>query len=74
MLRCLSLLILMAFCLPAWSVEAKKDEPVKEALKVGDALPDLITTDENGQALKLASFKDKSGVVLFFYPKAFTGG
>ncbi len=74
MLRCLSLLFLAALCLPAWSAEAKKDEPVKEALKVGDVLPELTTTDENGQALKLSSFKGKSGVVIFFYPKAFTGG
>ena len=41
---------------------------------MGEVLPELTTTDENGQALKLASFKGKSGVVIFFYPKAFTGG
>lgn len=74
MIRCIPLLLLTALCLPAWGEEAKKEEPLKEAQKVGEALPDLTTTDENGKALKLSTFKGQSGVVLFFYPKAFTGG
>ena len=48
-----------------------------EAVKypqVGDAAPDVTATDESGNAVKLSSFKDKSGVVIFFFPKAFTGG
>jgi peroxiredoxin len=41
---------------------------------VGDAAPDVTATDESGNAVKLSSFKDKSGVIIFFFPKAFTGG
>jgi hypothetical protein len=48
-------------------------ESVKE-LKPGDAAPDVTATDESGKEVKLSSFKDKSGVVIFFFPKAFTGG
>ena len=46
----------------------------KEGLKVSDPLPELSAKDENGKDLKLTSFKGAQGVVLFFYPKAFTGG
>lgn len=45
-----------------------------EVLKVGDAAPDVSAIDEAGNAVKLASFKGKNGVVVFFYPKADTPG
>jgi len=47
-------------------------EAVKE-LKVGDPAPDVTATDESGNSVKLSSFKDKQGILIFFFPKAFTG-
>jgi peroxiredoxin len=43
-------------------------------LKPGDPAPDVTATDEAGNKVALSSFKDKEGVVIFFFPKAFTGG
>jgi peroxiredoxin len=45
-----------------------------EAVKPGDPAPDVTATDEAGNKVALSSFKDKEGVVIFFFPKAFTGG
>ena len=44
------------------------------ALKPGDAVPPMTSTDETGKQIELASFKGKEGLVIFFFPKAFTGG
>lgn len=43
-------------------------------LKAGDAAPDAGAVDETGKEVKLASFKGKSGVVVFFFPRADTPG
>ena len=45
-----------------------------EALKVGDKPPDAGAPDENGKEIKLSSFVGRSGVVVYFYPKASTPG
>ena len=42
-------------------------------LKVGDAAPDFSATDQNGRPVQLKDFRGKR-VVLWFYPKANTGG
>ena len=42
-------------------------------LKVGDKAPAFTLTDQNGKKVKLADFKGKR-VLLYFYPKALTGG
>lgn len=55
------------------SVRIFGGEAVSE-LKVGDAAPDVTATDEGGKEVKLSSFKDKQGLLIFFFPKAFTGG
>lgn len=40
-----------------------------------DALaPDISATNEEGQSVRLASFRDRSALVLFFFPRAFTPG
>jgi len=44
------------------------------ATKPGDAVPDVGAVDETGKEVKLSSFKDKNGIVLFFFPKADTPG
>lgn len=43
-------------------------------LKIGDNAPDFEAPDENGKKIKLSDFKDKTNVVLYFYPKAETPG
>ena len=42
-------------------------------LKPGDPAPDFNTTDHEGKALKLRDLRGKK-VVLWFFPKADTGG
>lgn len=43
------------------------------ALEVGRKAPDFALPDEDGNVVKLSSFKGKR-VVVFFYPKANTSG
>ncbi len=38
-------------------------------LKVGDKAPDFELKDQNGRAVRLSEFYDRSSVVLYFYPK-----
>jgi peroxiredoxin Q/BCP len=43
-------------------------------LKVGDKAPDFSLPGSDGKTYTLADFKGKKGVVLAWFPKAFTGG
>jgi peroxiredoxin Q/BCP len=43
-------------------------------VKEGDAAPDFTLTSDDGKQVKLSDYKGKSNVVLYFYPKDFTGG
>lgn len=43
-------------------------------LKVGTQAPQFTATLEDGSTFDLASFKGEKNVVLYFYPKDFTGG
>jgi peroxiredoxin len=45
-----------------------------EGAKVGDPVPDISAPDENGKDVKLADFKGKHGLIIFFYPRADTPG
>lgn len=40
---------------------------------VGDEAPDFELRDQNGQRVRLSSYRDAKNVVLVFYPLAFTG-
>src|SRR5271168_3825243 len=42
--------------------------------KAGDTAPQFTGTDQNGQDFKLADLVGKKIVLLYFYPKDFTGG
>jgi cytochrome oxidase Cu insertion factor (SCO1/SenC/PrrC family) len=42
--------------------------------KVGDVAPDFTLRDQNGDPVKLSSFRGKQNVALAFYIFAFTGG
>jgi len=43
--------------------------PVDQAVGVGDLAPDFTLPSATGEMVSLASFRGKSEVVLFFYPK-----
>ncbi|NAY82229.1 MAG: redoxin domain-containing protein [Thaumarchaeota archaeon] len=42
-------------------------------LKIGDEAPDFELQNQNGDVVKLSSFRGKT-VVIYFYPKDFTTG
>ena len=42
--------------------------------KAGDAAPQFEGQDQDGKTIKLADFAGKKIVLLYFYPKDFTGG
>lgn len=44
------------------------------SLKEGAKAPDFTADDQNGEPVKLSSFKGKKQVVLYFYPKDMTPG
>ncbi len=60
-------LIIASFFLSA-SVRADK------VLKEGDVAPEFTLPGSDGKQYSLSSFRDKSFVVIAFFPKAFTGG
>ena len=43
-------------------------------LKIGQAAPDFIASDQDGKIYQLSQFEGRQNVVLAFYPKDFTGG
>jgi thioredoxin-dependent peroxiredoxin len=43
-------------------------------IKEGNKAPDFSAADQNGNKVKLSSFKGKKNVVLYFYPKDMTPG
>ncbi len=43
-------------------------------IKEGNKAPDFSAADQNGNKIKLSSFKGKKNVVLYFYPKDMTPG
>ncbi len=55
---------LLALAAPAFAGE----------LKVGDQAPNFKLTGSDGKTYELSDFKGKKGVVIAWYPKAFTGG
>ena len=48
--------------------------PPKTHLKVGDRAPDFTLASIAGTSVSLKDFKGRKGVVLAFFPAAFTGG
>ncbi len=63
---------MLGFALAAFAQNAPK--PPSTHLKVGDAAPEFVLNDTDGNTVKLSDFKGKKNVVLAFYVLAFTGG
>lgn len=60
-------ILLASFCLAATSLFA-------EMPKAGDTAPAFTGLDQDGKTVALADFAGKKNVLLYFYPKDFTGG
>lgn len=59
----------------AGSAAAQAPAPPKTHLKVGDVAPDFkVPTTTAAKSFQLSDYKGKSGVVVAFFPAAFTGG
>jgi thioredoxin-dependent peroxiredoxin len=43
-------------------------------IKAGDKAPDFTLTDTKGEKVTLSKQLENGPVILFFFPKAFTGG
>jgi cytochrome oxidase Cu insertion factor (SCO1/SenC/PrrC family) len=72
-------ILALAFAVPQagyqlWAQNDKKEAPPAPSLKVGDEAPDFEMPDQNGNKVKLSSFRGKKNVALAFYIFAFTGG
>lgn len=55
-------------------MQAQAPAPPKTHLKVGDDAPDFSVPTTMGKPFKLSDYKGKNGVVVAFFPAAFTGG
>ena len=53
---------------------AQAPAPPKTHLKVGDMAPDFTLVSTANKPIAFSDFKGKKGVVLAFFPAAFTGG
>ena len=72
------LAISMVFSPPRWVPGASCVEaaapPQARAPAVGDEAPDFELVDQEGEKVRLSSFRGRKKVVLAFYVLAFTGG
>jgi peroxiredoxin Q/BCP len=50
------------------------EETNRPLLSEGDTAPDFTFEDNNGKIVKLSDSRDKSNLILYFYPKDFTPG
>jgi thioredoxin-dependent peroxiredoxin len=55
-------------------LSALSAEEAVTPLAAGANLPKLSATNQNGAAVDLCGFKGQKGLVIFFFPKAFTPG
>ena len=68
-------LIALSLGLMASSAQAQAPAaPPKTHLKVGDTAPEFTVASVAGKPVSLKDFKGTKGVVLAFFPAAFTGG
>jgi peroxiredoxin Q/BCP len=55
-------------------VRAEKKEEAAAGPKVGDKAPEFTAKDQDGKDVSLKDFAGKKAVILWFFPKAMTGG
>lgn len=46
----------------------------KRQVQVGDSAPDFSLPTQDGKSVRLSDFREKSAIILYFYPKDDTGG
>ncbi len=78
MLFCILTLAFFSLALPA-KVAAKPEKKAAEkqevsGLELGAELPELQVTNQDGEKVPLAAAEGDQYVLVFFYPKAMTGG
>jgi peroxiredoxin Q/BCP len=56
------------------NVVTRRIVPSRETLRAGDIAPDFELPASNGRTYRLSGFRDRSVVVLAWFPAAFTGG
>ena len=69
-----SLFLATAALSTTFAMQAQTVAPPKTHLKVGDEAPDFSVPTTQGKTFKLSDYKGKNGVVVAFFPAAFTGG
>ena len=46
----------------------------QDDVSIGEALPDVSLPAHDGSSVKLSDYRGSKAIVLFYYPKAHTGG
>jgi peroxiredoxin Q/BCP len=54
--------------------KAPESKKAKNALGVGDKLPNIALQDEDGNSINIVDITSEKGIILFAYPKASTPG
>lgn len=70
----MKLLAILLFCFGLSVVAGNGRSAEAAELKVGDKAPDFELPGTDGKTYKLSNFKGKKAVVVFWFPKAKTGG
>ena len=70
----LAVFLLGLSCTPHLFAEEKVKSDEQKGLKVGDVAPDFEMKGSDGKDYKLSDYKDKSAVIVAWYPKALTPG
>ena len=70
----MKLIAILMFCFGLAVVVGNGGIAQAAELKVGDKAPGFELPGTDGKTYKLSSFKGKKAVVVFWYPKAKTGG
>ena len=70
----LALAVLLGLACFARAAEEDTSKPADGPPKVGAAAPDFELKGSDGKMYKLSDFKGKQGVIVAWFPKAFTGG
>ena len=70
----MKLIAILLFCFGLSVVAGNGSSAEAAELKVGDKAPGFELPGTDGKTYKLSNFKGKKAVVIFWYPKAKTGG